>query len=263
MLPPLTPVVKILLILNIGIYFCGYLFNLDFASMFGLRIFSSPAFNPIQIVTHVFLHGGFGHLFSNMFALYMFGPMVEQALGQSRFIVFYAVCALGAAGLYTAVAYWELHQLQNAVELYLANQTPDGFVQFIADQLPQAKSQMIAFINQFSENPNNPLYLNEAAEFVKMLELKQLNMPMVGASGAIFGILLGFGYLFPNVRLMLLFPPIPIQAKYFIGFYAIVELFAGVRPTQGDNVAHFAHIGGMLFAFILLRAWNFNRNTFS
>lgn len=262
-MPPLTRIVKILLILNISIFVLGYFSKIDFAQMLGLRLFTSHQFNPLQLVTHVFIHGSFSHLLSNMFALFMFGPMVENILGEVRFIVFYAICALGAAALYTGVSYWEFLQLQQAAELFLSNPNPDAFLGFVIKEAPQLKSQLLPFINEFSNFPTNETFQNEAADFVKTLVLKEQNQPMVGASGAIFGILMGFGYIFPNVTLMLLFPPIPLKAKYFIAIYALIEIFAGIRPSVGDNVAHFAHIGGMVFALILLKIWNVNRNTFS
>lgn len=262
-MPPLTRVVKILLIANVAIFALGYLLKLDFAQLFGLRVFTSPQFNPTQLITHFFIHGGGMHLFSNMLSLFMFGPMLEGYLGEVRFLVFYFICALGAALLYSGVSYWEISQLQEAANIYLQNPSPDAFLRFVAQNASQLQAQLLPFINDFSQSPDNITYQENAAELVKSLVFSQLNQPMVGASGAIFGILMGFGYLFPNVTLVLLFPPIPLKAKYFIGIYALIELFAGIRPTAGDNVAHFAHIGGMLFAFLLLKIWNVNRNTFS
>ena len=261
-MPPITRVVKILLILNIAIFALGYFLKIELGNLFGLRNFISPQFNVVQIITHVFIHANFSHLLSNMFALFMFGPMVERALGEAKFIVFYLICAIGAAMLFSAVSYWEISQLQQGAEFYLLHPSPDNFLKFIIDFGPQLKSQLLPFINDFSKQPLNTAYIEEANEFVKSMVFSELNQPMVGASGAIFGILMGFAYLFPNVKLMLLFPPIPLKAKYFIAIYAVIELFAGVRPSAGDNVAHFAHIGGMVFAFVLLKIWNINRNTF-
>ena len=262
-MPPLTRIVKILLLTNILIFVLGYLLKLDLAQVLGLRLFVSNDFNSYQLLTHIFVHGSFMHLFSNMFSLLMFGPMLENILGEAKFLFFYLVCALGAAVLYSLVAYWELSQLQQAADLYFANPSADSFLRFITEEVPQLKGQLLPFINEFSRMPTSIEYQETAGEFVKKMVLSQTNQPMVGASGAIFGILMGFGYLFPNMALMLMFIPIPIKAKYFIGVYAAIELFSGIRPSVGDNVAHFAHIGGMVFAFLLLKIWNVNRNTFS
>lgn len=262
-MPPLTRIVKILLLANVAVFVIGYLLKLDLAQQLGLRIFTSSQFNSYQLLTHMFVHGSFMHLFSNMLSLFMFGPMLERALGEGKFLFFYLVCALGAAVLYSLVAYWELSQLQQAAELYLANPSADSFLRFVTDHAPQLKGQLLPFINDYSRVPQSIEYQDSATELVNSLVVSQTNQPMVGASGAIFGVLMGFGYLFPNVKLMLMFPPIPLKAKYFIGIYAAIELFSGIRPTVGDNVAHFAHIGGMVFALLLLKIWNVNRNTFS
>ena len=261
-MPPITRIVKILLIANIGIFALGYLLKLDLGNMFGLRCFVSTQFNVSQVITHFFIHGNFSHLFSNMLSLFMFGPMVERALGETKFILFYFICAIGAAALYSGVAYWEITQLQQAAEAYILNPNPDAFLKFITDFAPQLKQQLLPVINEYSHHPENTSYIADTSEMAKTLVFREMNQPMVGASGAIFGILMAFAYLFSNVKLMLLFPPIPIKAKYFIGVYALIELFSGVNPNPGDNVAHFAHIGGMVFAFALLKIWNINRNTF-
>jgi len=258
----LTPMVKNLLIANVGIFFIGYLLGFDFTAMFGLRYFAAPTFQPYQFVTHMFLHANIGHLFSNMLALFMFGPLLERAWGPKRFLIFYMICGLGAAVLYSFVIYLDLHSLQQAAEAYLLNPSPDLFVQFMRDHAEGFYSHNLEFIKSFSEQPLSTEYIEESKGFVQSLYTARINTPMVGASGAIFGILMGFGMLFPNTVIMPLFPPIPMKAKYFVGIYGIIELYAGVHRVQGDNVAHFAHIGGMIFAFILIQLWKNDRQDF-
>ncbi|GAB4002563.1 rhomboid family intramembrane serine protease [Spirosoma daeguense] len=210
----LTPVVRILLIINVLAYFIT---NESIIEQFGLHSFVSSQFNPIQILTHMFLHGGFSHLFSNMIGLIVFGPMLENFWGPKRFTFFYLFTGIGAAFLYEAINYYEI---QRVYELY--SEEFRSFSQFVT----------------------------------------QYDRPMVGASGAIFGVIMGYGLLFPNTQLFLLFPPIPVKAKYLVIFYGAYELYSGVYQAQADNVAHFAHIGGMLFAFILVKYWGSQGKTF-
>jgi membrane associated rhomboid family serine protease len=115
--------------------------------------------------------------------------------------------------------------------------------------------QLDNLIERYAENPDNPQYREESKEVVRMIYTRIANIPMVGASGAVFGILMAFGLLFPNTVLMLLFPPIPIKAKYFVLLYGMYELYATIINSAGDNVAHYAHLGGMLIAFVLVRNW--------
>lgn len=116
-------------------------------------------------------------------------------------------------------------------------------------------AEIIQFLNSYARDPNNPHFISEAENLITTLMDRRMNAPMVGASGAIFGIMMGFGYLYPNLQMMLLFPPIPIRAKYLVGFYAIYALYSAVEKVPGDNVAHYAHIGGMLVGYLLIRYW--------
>lgn len=272
----LTPVVKYLLIINIGIFIISYFLfvntGIDINNILGLHSLFSDQFSPYQFISYMFLHAyvsGYGqiyfmHIFSNMFALFMFGPMLERVWGPKRFLTFYLICGLGSGVLYWGINAWETYSLKEDTIAYVNNPTPDNFVRFLKEQAEDIyQGQMIDYVNQFSNDPNNEGYIKETKEFVveKVYEPKT-RFSMVGASGAIFGILMGYGMLFPNTVLMLLFPPIPIKAKYFVAFYGLFEIYAGIKQTPGDNVAHFAHIGGMIFAFILIKFWNNKSNRF-
>jgi membrane associated rhomboid family serine protease len=169
-----------------------------------IYFWESPYFSPYQFVTHMFLHANFMHLFANMFALWMFGRVLEYSLGAKKFLIYYFVCGIGAAVMQLLVNWWEISALYNAGQTGLA--------------------------------------------------MMQTNIPMLGASGAVFGILLAFGMMYPNSVIMLLIPPIPMKAKYFVIIYGVFELLLGVYDA-GDGVAHFAHIGGMLWGFLLLLYW--------
>lgn len=235
----IPPVVKNLIMINVLMLLATYVVNMrgaDLNSILGLHFIFSPAFRPFQLVTHIFMHGGFMHLFFNMFALWMFGRVLESVWGPKRFFIYYFVTGLGAAALHLFVNFVEYQSL-------LSKMSPE--------QVDLVMQQGVEVFRQ-GKNFSDPL--------MGKLNLL-LNIPTVGASGAVFGVLLGFGMLFPNTRLMLLFPPIPIKAKYFVIGYGLLELYLGFA-SPGSNVAHFAHLGGMLFGYLLIRYWNKNSKHF-
>lgn len=229
----IPPVVKNLIIINVLMLLVTSILEfrgIDLARILGLHYIQSPEFRPYQLVTHMFMHGGWMHLIFNMFALWMFGRVLETVWGPKRFFIYYFVTGLGAAALHSFVNYMEFH--------YMASKMAPEVVKMVMSQGPEIFAQ--------GQNFSDP-----AAGKLNLL----LNIPTVGASGAVFGILLGFGMLFPNTELMLLFPPIPIKAKYFVIGYGAIELLSGIT-NPGDNVAHFAHLGGMLFGFFMIKYWN-------
>lgn len=234
----IPPVVKNLIIINVIMLLATYVLSMrgfDLANILGLHYFKSPDFRPYQLVTHMFMHGGFLHLLFNMFALWMFGRVLENVWGARRFFIFYFVTGIGAAIFYSFVNYIEF--------------------QYIASKLtPEVVQDIIAHGADILNQGQN--YVGQAGKLNSIL-----NVPTVGASGAVFGILLGFGMLFPNTELMLLFPPIPIKAKYFVAGYGAIELYSGLT-NSGGNIAHFAHLGGMLFGFIMIKYWNSHTNNF-
>lgn len=255
----LTPVVRTLLFSNVG-FFLVKLAGIDLIHLFGLYSLLSPAFAPHQFVTYMFLHADFGHIFSNMLGLFFFGPMLEQVWGSKRFTIFYFITGVGAGLLFSGINYFEASQLRDAVVAFQSQPTPESLELFLADR--GLLSQGDNFLKVFEENPTDPSYIRGAVQLVNQYYEQQLVVPLVGASGAIFGILMAFGLLFPNTELLLLFPPIPIKAKYLVTFYGAYELYSIYRAQADDNVAHFAHIGGMLFAFILVKYWGKQRNNF-
>ncbi len=216
-------ITKNLLIINFLVFAATWLlhrYGLDLNSIGGLHFFLAPDFNVLQLVTYMFLHGGFTHIFFNMFALWMFGCVLERVWGPKKFLFYYLACGIGA-GL--------MQELAQFVQFY----TMTGG----ADMLQTAR-----------------IYSAE------------LNMwTTVGASGAIYAILLAFGMTFPEERIFIFPLPIPIKAKWFVMFYVAIELFSALG-APGDGVAHMAHLGGMLFGFFMIRYWNrhpgtgYNRN---
>jgi membrane associated rhomboid family serine protease len=213
------PVVKNLLIINGLVFLLQMTFQnnttFDFENFFALHDVRSVFFKPHQIITHLFMHGGFSHLLFNMLALWMFGQTLEGHFGSKRFLTFYMVSGLGAALLHLGVLYFELQPVWD-----------------IFRSLPP---------EQQAEYIESPMF--------------KINTATVGASGAVFGCLAAFGYLFPNTMIYVYFL-LPIKAKWFVLIYAGLELWLGIRNSAGDNVAHFAHLGGALAGFILVLIWN-------
>ncbi len=238
LLKNISPVVKNLLLINILFYIAQWTIP-SFTQNLELYPISSQDFKPWQLATHFFMHSPYsiGHIFFNMFALVIFGSQLERVWGAQRFLGYYISCALGAAVLHLGVNYYRVH----IIEINLSLEDLELF----------RNSAYDAF--QKGMNFKDPV-------------LAQLNLlhhtPMLGASGAVFGLLAAFGYLFPNTELMLLFPPIPIKAKYFVIGYAALELYLGVSNNPSDNVAHFAHLGGALVGIIIVLYWGKNRNSF-
>lgn len=235
------PVVKNLLIINILMYIAMIALSsqgIDLSEYFGLHFWKSPAFYPHQLITYMFMHSfTITHLAFNMFAVWMFGKVLESVWGSKRFLIYYMVTGIGAGIIQLLVTYIRIMPLYNQVSAEELNYiTTNGY-------------QLL----QEGKNFTEPV----AAQLNLML-----NVTTVGASGAVFGVLLAFGMLFPNTELMLLFPPIPIKAKYFVIGYGAIELYSGIANSAGDNVAHFAHLGGMLFGFVMIKYWQKNSNHF-
>jgi len=268
----LPPVVKNLIIINslmVLLQFVLVRFNIDLSDHLGLHYWRSPLYKPWQLVTHMFMHGSpfdvnltIMHLISNMFALWMFGSILENMWGAKRFITFYLVCGLGAALLHLGVLGYEFQVFETAFYNYQQNIGLDKYLLFMEQHdlgnIP-AFSQLSAF---WQVNPSCSNCGVNSVELLNQYYRQSINVATVGASGAVFGILFAFGYLFPNTLLYIYFL-VPVKAKYVIAAYALFELFTGFRNSAGDNVAHFAHLGGMVVAFIILKIWNRNvRNKF-
>lgn len=255
----IPPVVLNLLILNTLLYFGTSLLSntgIDLVNSLALYYPGSELFRPHQLVTHMFMHGSIMHLFFNMFALWMFGKVLEQVWGPKRFLVYYFVTGLGAAALHLFVMHLQLGNIAGDAKALVNTISPEGFSIFVRDNFPEFSVRLSSFIDQWNMQPNAPQYIAQAESYVgDMMNLK-MNVPTIGASGAVFGVLLAFGMLFPNTRLVLLFPPIPIKAKWFVIGYGVIELVSGLANHAGDNMAHFAHLGGMIFGFILIKYWN-------
>lgn len=216
----IPPVTRNILIINVICFLMQEVLKsqgIDVTDWLGLHFILAENFNVFQFISYMFLHGGFTHLFFNMFSLWMFGGLIERTLGTKRFLLYYFVCGIGA-GICQEI--WQMSQyyIEN-MSAYSFVQDPDG------STIPMT------------------MYLNK--------------WTTIGASGACYGVLLAFGMLYPNERIMLLLPPIPMKAKYFVAGYAAIELFSAY--SSNDNIAHLAHLGGMLFGWLLLVYWKRKR----
>jgi membrane associated rhomboid family serine protease len=254
----MPPVVKNLIIINVLMLVAKYALKssgIDLDNILGLHYIGSPLFRPWQFVTHLFMHGDFFHLLFNMFALYMFGKVLETVWGSQRFLIYFFVTGLGAAALHSYVTYLEISHLQKTVAAFVNTPSPELLSAFVKSNLGHLPTEVADLVNNWSVSPGNEGYSQQAIVWVQDIYSMRIDIPTIGASGAVFGVLLAFGYLFPNTELMLLFPPVPIKAKWFVMGYGAIELYLGVTQSN-SNIAHFAHLGGMLFGFILLKYWD-------
>ncbi len=237
----ITDTVKILIIINV-IFFAGTMLIGDYTyQLFSLWFFQNDNFGIWQVVTHMFMHGSFMHILFNMYALWAFGSPIEQMLGKGKFIFFYFSCGIGAAIIHSLVNYYHVESGYNA--LLEAGMNPGNIQQLL--ETGQYNTSILDVVSKDTLEGMFTAY----------------NTPAVGASGAIYGVLVAFGMLFPNVELFLLFVPIPIKAKIFIPILIAIDLFSGVTGYSlfGGGIAHFAHVGGALFGFIMMWYWKKNQ----
>lgn len=233
----IPPVVKNLLIINVIFYIAMMMFGGQvMTSLLGVHYFDSPDFRIWQVITYMFMHSyeSLFHIMFNMFALYSFGTALEYVMGSKRFLNFYLLTGLGALALQMLVQAFEVYSISGSI-------VNDG--SFIID----SAKRTISYPETMSQQQASKLlgiYLSS----------------MVGASGAVFGLLIAFVMIFPNVELMIMFIPVPIKAKYIVPAYILLELFLGVKQIEGDSIAHYAHLGGALFGFILVKLWGLRRN---
>ncbi|HRG52775.1 MAG TPA: rhomboid family intramembrane serine protease [Bacteroidia bacterium] len=255
----LPPVIKNLLIINVLMFFLSlvlYQSGMDLTDLLGLHFPLSEKFRPYQIVTYMFMHSITDpmHIFFNMFALWMFGNTLENLWGSKRFLIYYMVTGIGAAVCHYTVVYFQMQDTLTFLNDYIANPSLHAFEEFTA-------SKGLTLSSQDLINPQEALQIS--VDSMREYRTAFLNAPVIiGASGAVFGVLLAFGVLFPNTPLYLMFIPIPIKAKWFVLGYGLIELFSGIKGSVDDNVAHFAHLGGMLFGFILLKYWQRQKTNF-
>jgi len=222
--------------------------------------FPHHIFSIIQFITYMFLHGGAGHLFSNLLGLIFFGPRLEWVWGSNRFLFFYFFTAIGAGIFYSLIRYLEISPMESVALQFLNNPSPELFEMYVLKFFPYKINSN--FLELYRNMPYSETLIIEAKNFVRDSYFSVVNSPTIGASGAIFGILMAFAMLFPNTEIFIFLLPITVKAKYLVAFYGLYEILMGIEKTQGDNIAHFAHVGGMIFAFILVTWWRKKSRSF-
>lgn len=244
----ISETVKVLIIINVIFFFGANFLGNEAFRLFALWFPENPNFHFWQLITHMFMHGGLMHILLNMFVLYMFGSLMEDYLGQKRFLFLYFSAGLGAAGLQVLFSYVGF---RSAYQVYLeAGVPPDQIQQVITSAFETGQYRVFSGIPQETASQLLNTYMT----------------PMVGASGAIFGVLAAFALIYPNLPLYIMFIPIPIKAKYLIGGYFLLNLFSavtGISILGPSNTAHWAHIGGAVIGFITMWVWKrdqFNQN---
>lgn len=241
----IPPVVKNLLIINFILWlatFVGKRFGLELSDYLGMHYWGASKFGIYQMITYMFMHADFSHLFFNMFALFMFGSLLENTWGSKKFLLYYMVTGIGAGIIQQVVMSIELHSVVSAFNNAMTSISSGSSIEPYKE-----------VIGRYFRVSNW-----EAMSVAHLLQMKTelLNVfTTVGASGAIFGLLLAYGMMFPNSSIYIMFIPIPIKAKWFVIVYGLLEIYLGFANRAGDSVAHFAHVGGMLFGIILILYW--------
>lgn len=264
----LPPVVKNLIIIN-GLFFLatlvlGNVLHLDLTDYLGLHYFASLKFAPYQFITYMFMHGSFSHIFFNMFALWMFGSVLEQVWGPKKFLLYYIITGIGAALVHYMVFYFQITPVLQSMDAFISNPDLVSLQQFVSNHQFSVSDSSGDFYQAFEnfklnyvtlqQDPGNVQAMQDSINFISAYREHFLSLPVVvGASGAIYGLLLAFGMLFPN-SLIYLYLFIPMKAKWFVIIFGAIELFSGFY-NQGGNIAHFAHLGGMIFGFLLIMYW--------
>lgn len=265
-MPVLTPAVKIIIIINVIFYLATVVTGSRLGNLLvdtlGLYLPQSTHWAIYQYITHMFMHGSLTHLFFNMFAVFMFGRILENVWGTKRFLVYYFVTGIGAGVLNSLIGWFEVRNMMEQYEAFLNTPSPSLLADFIRDHLSRPQEWVWQTVDNWINNPDSPQLISAGKQIYQAIIDNSINIPMIGASGAVFGILLAFGMLFPNTELYMMFIPIPIKAKYFVFGYGFIELVMGLQNNPNDNIAHFAHLGGMLFGYLLIQYWNRKLNRF-
>jgi membrane associated rhomboid family serine protease len=263
-------VVKNLLILN-GLFFLATIvfdsnYGINLIEILGLHFPTSEDFRIYQVISYMFMHGDMRHIFFNMFAVWMFGSVLENYWGSQKFLTFYIITGIGAAFTHYCVVYYDMFPTLSYIESFIQEPSVEGFTSFVnSDMFKLSSYQMAEDFKDFRIEYNQLLAANQVNEAINIslqymadYKVAFLNKPVVvGASGSLFGLLLAYGMLFPN-SLIYVFFAIPLKAKYFVILYGAFELYSGFANYGTTNIAHFAHLGGMLFGYFMIKWWKKN-----
>jgi membrane associated rhomboid family serine protease len=232
----ITGAIKHLIIINVILFVGPQFMKLDFSNLLALHFPKNEHFGIWQYITHMFMHGSFGHILFNMYGLWAFGSPLEKMWGKNKFIFFYFSAGIGAGLVYTLVNYYQFNEIYNL---------------FINAGLQQ--SEIITILESAKTNDLRVIEYITQEQFNRIIGL--YNAKAVGASGAVYGVLVAFGMYFKDAKLALIFLPIPIAAKYFIPILIAIDVFFGMTDYSIGNIAHFAHIGGAIIGFIIAWYW--------
>ena len=265
MFPRLTPALRAILILNVAFFLLSNVGSLgdNLLRFTALSTLAGDNFSPTQFFTYMFLHANFRHLFGNMLILFFLGSWLEEVWGSQRFLLFYIICGLGAGILFAGIKYYQVKQVEERYLTILANPTPGGVISFLGEYAQPSDQAYYRAAANYDNEPANPIYEANALNGVERLYHRYRNGIMLGASGAVYGVLLALGLIFPNHQIRLLIPPIPIKIKYLVIFLGLGAYFGVLSPSPGDNTAHTAHLAGMLIAFLLVQFGPFGGNKYS
>jgi membrane associated rhomboid family serine protease len=257
----LPPIIKNLLIINGLVFlaqntFAGPTSSFSFEDYFALHAWQSDLYKPWQLITHIFLHGDFGHILGNMFALWMFGSILENLWGPKRFLLFYMLCGVGAALIHLAILSYQLIPLATEYEhlLLLSKTNASGFTEAIYNYSTKHQIPLTQILAENKVSLSTPGLAPQLMDMITSYYNKTLGTATLGASGAVFGILIAFVYLFPNTDIYIYFL-FPVKAKWLGIAYFAFELYKGIQNAAGDNIARWAHVGGAIIGFILVFIW--------
>ena len=242
-------VTKNILLLNVLFFVLKFFFisqGIDLDRILGVYYVNSTFFEPYQIITHFFMHADIMHILMNMYLFVLLGTFLERLWGPKRFFIFYIASALGAFTLYNIIGVYQIFELKQSLSTFLDVTILDNLINTSYSSFDLEKN-----INEYLNNlPNqNLIDINTISHYINYS-----NTPLIGASGAVFGILAAFAILFPNTEFMLYFA-IPVKAKFLVGAYFLWELYKSFNGTPGDNVAHLAHVGGAIVGAIIILIW--------
>jgi len=251
----LQPVTKNLLFINAIMFLAAMIIgpkvNFDFDVFFAAYFPLSPGFKPYQILTHMFMHANFMHILFNMFGLFMFGNVLESYIGGKRFFLLYFAAGFGALGFHYLSQYYQFYQLGQQLDIARATiasiPSASAFLQLDISSIDALLNQMDATTGEKASHYAGSIIFGR----------------VVGASGAVYGLLAAYAYLFPNNKLVFIFIPYPVAAKYFVPAIIVLDLFFGFNPSIGTGIAHFAHVGGAVIGFLMVIFWNkYNKKDF-
>ena len=257
----LPTIIKNLLIINGLVFlaqntFAGPTSSFSFEDYFALHAWQSDLYKPWQLITHMFLHGDFSHILGNMFALWMFGSILENVWGPKRFLLFYMLCGVGAAVIHLAILSYQLVPLTSEYErlLLLSKTNASAFTEAVYNYSAKHHIPLTQILAENKVSLSTPGLAPQLMDMITSYYNKTLGTATLGASGAVFGILIAFVYLFPNTDIYIYFL-FPVKAKWLGIAYFAFELYKGIENSAGDNVARWAHVGGALIGFILVYIW--------